>query len=57
MSDEKQNALDGEMGKPSHDKDHDHDKSYENESTRDHTPMVQITLRAVYYTHMTLQTI
>ena len=45
MSDEKQNALDGEMGKPNHEKDHDHDRSYENESTRDHTPMVQITLR------------
>jgi hypothetical protein len=33
------------MSTDSHDKDHDHDRSYENESTRDHTPMVQITLR------------
>ena len=45
MSDEKQQALDGEMGKPNHEKDHDHDRSYENESTRDLTPMVNITLR------------
>ena len=29
----------------SHDKDHDHDRSYENESTRDTTPMVSISLR------------
>lgn len=28
-----------------HDKDHDHDRSYENESTRDTTPMVSISLR------------
>ena len=28
-----------------HEKDHDHDRSYENESTRDLTPMVNITLR------------
>ena len=33
------------MSIDSHDKDHDHDRSYENESTRDHTPMVQITWR------------
>ena len=25
------------MSTDSHDKDHDHDRSYENESTRDHT--------------------
>ena len=31
MNDEKQNALDGEMGKPNHEKDHDHDRSYEND--------------------------
>ena len=28
-----------------HEKDHDHDRSYENESTRDHSPMVQISLK------------
>jgi hypothetical protein len=28
-----------------HDKDYDHDRSYENESTRDTTPMVSISLR------------
>ena len=43
MSDEKQNALDGEMGKPDHEKDHDHDRSYENEVTP--SPMVSISLK------------
>mgnify|MGYP001216577557 FL=1 len=33
------------MSTDSHDKDHDHDRSYENESTRDHSPMVQISLK------------
>ena len=33
------------MSTDSHDKDHDHDRSYENESTRDTTPMVQISLK------------
>ena len=43
MSDDKQKALDGEMGKPNHEKDHDHDRSYENEVTP--SPMVQISLK------------
>jgi len=44
MSDEKQQALEGEMGIPS-DTTNAHDRTYENEGNRDLTPMVQISLK------------
>ena len=44
MSDEKQQALEGEMGIPS-DTTNEHDRTYENEGNRDLTPMVQISLK------------
>ena len=42
---ESQKIIRRNMSTDSHDKDHDHDRSYENESTRDHSPMVQISLK------------
>ena len=47
MSDEKQKALDGEMGIPT-ETTNEHDKTYENEGKRDYSP--------VSYTHLTLPT-
>ena len=44
MSDEKQQALEGEMGIPS-DTTNEHDRTYENEGNRDLTPMVQISIK------------
>ena len=44
MSDEKQQALEGEMGIPS-DTTNEHDRTYENEGNRDLTPMVQISVK------------
>ena len=39
-----QKALDGERGIPD-DTSNEHDKTYENESTRDYSPMVQISVK------------
>ena len=44
MSDEKQKALDGEMGIPT-ETTNEHDKTYENEGKRDYSPMVQISIK------------
>ena len=44
MSDEKQKALDGEMGIPT-ETTNEHDRTYENEGSRDLSPMVQISLK------------
>ena len=44
MSDEKQKALDGEMGIPT-ETTNEHDKTYENEGSRDLSPMVQISIK------------
>ena len=40
------------MSTDSHDKDQDHDRSYENESTRDHTPMVILIFVVTICTHI-----
>ncbi len=42
--DEKQKALDGEMGIPT-ETTNEHDKTYENEGKRDYSPMVQISIK------------
>ena len=44
MSDEKQKALDGEMGIPT-ETTNEHDRTYENEGSRDLSPMVQISIK------------
>ena len=44
MSDEKQKALDGEMAIPT-ETTNEHDRTYENEGSRDLSPMVQISLK------------
>ena len=41
---EKQKALDGEMGIPT-ETTNEHDRTYENEGSRDLSPMVQISLK------------
>ena len=43
-SDEKQKALDGEMAIPT-ETTNEHDRTYENEGSRDLSPMVQISLK------------
>ena len=50
-NDEKQKALDGEKGIVENTTTHEHDRTYENEGSRDLSPM------AVSYTHLTLPTI
>ena len=42
--DEKQKALDGEMGIPT-ETTNEHDKTYENEGKREYSPMVQISIK------------
>ena len=44
MSDDKQKALDGEMAIPT-ETTNEHDRTYENEGSRDLSPMVQISLK------------
>ena len=44
MSDEKQKALDDEMAIPT-ETTNEHDRTYENEGSRDLSPMVQISLK------------
>ena len=44
MSDEKQKALDGEMAIPT-ETTNEHDRTYENEGSRDLSPMVQISIK------------
>ena len=44
MSDEKQKALDGEMAIPT-EITNEHDRTYENEGSRDLSPMVQISIK------------
>ena len=44
MSDDKQKALDGEMAIPT-ETTNEHDRTYENESSRDLSPMVQISIK------------
>ena len=44
MSDDKQKALDGEMAIPT-ETTNEHDRTYENEGSRDLSPMVQIPLK------------
>ena len=43
-NDEKQKALDGEMGIPT-ETTNEHDRTYENEGSRDLSPMVQISIK------------
>ena len=43
-SDEKQKALDGEMAIPT-ETTNEHDRTYENEGSRDLSPMVQISIK------------
>ena len=43
-SDEKQTALDGEMAIPT-ETTNEHDRTYENEGSRDLSPMVQISIK------------
>ena len=45
MSDEKQKALDGEKGIVENTTTHEHDRTYENEGSRDLSPMVQISIK------------
>ena len=44
-NDEKQKALDGEKGIVENTTTHEHDRTYENEGSRDLSPMVQISLK------------
>ena len=44
MSDDKQKALDGEMAIPT-ETTNEHDRTYENEGSRDLIPMVQISIK------------
>ena len=44
MSDDKQKALDGEMAIPT-ETTNEHDRTYENEGSRDLSPMVQISIK------------
>ena len=44
-NDEKQKALDGEKGIVENTTTHEHDRTYENEGSRDLSPMVQISIR------------
>ena len=43
--DEKQKALDGEKGIVENTTTHEHDRTYENEGSRDLSPMVQISIK------------
>ena len=43
--DEKQKALDGEKGIVENTSTHEHDRTYENEGSRDYSPMVQISIK------------
>ena len=45
MSDEKQKALDGEKGIVENTSTLEHDRTYENEGSRDLSPMVQISIK------------
>ena len=44
-NDEKQKALDGEKGIVENTTTHEHDRTYENEGSRDLSPMVQISIK------------
>ena len=44
-NDEKQKALDGEKGIVENRTTHEHDRTYENEGSRDLSPMVQISIK------------
>ena len=44
-NDEKQKALDGEKGIVENATTHEHDRTYENEGSRDLSPMVQISIK------------
>jgi|TARA_B100001029_G_scaffold29722_1_gene21874 hypothetical protein len=44
-NDEKQKALDGEKGIVENTSTHEHDRTYENEGSRDLSPMVQISIK------------
>ena len=44
-NDEKQKALDGEKGIVENTSTHEHDRTYENEGSRDYSPMVQISIK------------
>ena len=44
-NDEKQKALDGEKGIVENTTTHEHDRTYENEGSRDYSPMVQISIK------------
>ena len=44
-NDEKQQALDGEKGIVENTSTHEHDRTYENEGSRDLSPMVQISIK------------
>ena len=44
-NDEKQKALDGEKGIVENTPTHEHDRTYENEGSRDLSPMVQISIK------------
>ena len=44
-NDEKQKAIDGEKGIVENTTTHEHDRTYENEGSRDLSPMVQISIK------------